>query len=41
MERCLVFLLLETEVFSNDFSPLGKENLQLMNNDGDKAFGNA
>ncbi|XP_057846342.2 ribonuclease J isoform X1 [Cryptomeria japonica] len=28
-------------VLSNGFSPLGKENLQLMYNDGDKAFGNS
>jgi len=28
-------------VLSNGFSPLGKENLQLMYSDGDKAFGNA
>uniref|UniRef100_A0A2P2LQX5 Uncharacterized protein LOC105640214 n=3 Tax=Rhizophora mucronata TaxID=61149 RepID=A0A2P2LQX5_RHIMU len=28
-------------VLSNGFIPLGKENLQLMYNDGDKAFGNS
>ncbi|KAH9325117.1 hypothetical protein KI387_005295, partial [Taxus chinensis] len=28
-------------VHSNGFTPLGKENLQLMYNDGDKAFGNS